>query len=150
MLNMLPGLCILQWTGPLQERWGSNVWVYTNVGRVLVFLETHWVRVSEAFLILDPVCFLYYYLYNRPGEGFKKLIFFLSPGFKVLVFKHVISISLQRWFLNKGYQKFCYFEHFISPKVHLAQKHLQILRTPQNLNPFSIRSTKLEGGLRSI
>ncbi len=54
----------------------------------------------------------------------------------MLVFKHFIPISFQRWFLDKGYQKFCYFKHFISPKVHLTQKHLQILLTPQNLNPF--------------
>ncbi len=69
----------------------------------------------------------------------------------MLVFKHFIPISFQRRFLDKGYQKFCYFEyltfylvfkndlkifkklksnkfykHFISPKIQLAQKHLQI------------------------
>ncbi len=59
--------------------------VYTNVGRVLVFLETHRVWVSEAFLIPDPVCFFYFYFYNIPAEGFKKLNFFVprfqSAGF---------------------------------------------------------------------
>ncbi len=38
-------------------------------------------------------------------------------------------------------------QHFICPQFHLVQKNFQ---TPQNLKPFSIISTKLEGGLKSI
>jgi hypothetical protein len=44
------------------------------LGGSQVFLETHWVWVSGALLIPDPVLYYYYYYYfsyNRPREGFK-------------------------------------------------------------------------------
>lgn len=84
MLIMLPG-CAFYNGLVLYKKGGDLMWVYTNVGWVLVFLETHWVWVSEAFLIPDPVCFFYFYFYDIPTEGFKKLNFFVprfqSAGF---------------------------------------------------------------------
>ncbi len=87
------------------------MWVYTNVGRVLVSLETCQVRVSESFLIPDPVCFFYYYFYNRPGEGFKKLNFFV-PRFQSAGFKTLNTNQFSKMVLRQRVSKVLLFRTF--------------------------------------
>jgi hypothetical protein len=102
---------VTSWFPPVQDIKICELFTYGKNRRVLVFLETCRVQVSEGFLILDPV--LYFNIFkikNRPRKVFKKNKI-KSPGFKVLVLRHFTPISFRRWFLDKGYEKFYYFKH---------------------------------------
>jgi hypothetical protein len=47
--------------------------VIYSVGQVSVFLETRWVRVLEAFLMLNPVLFLLFSFLQQTQRGFQKI-----------------------------------------------------------------------------
>jgi hypothetical protein len=90
--------------------------VETGAGWVSVF-ETRRVRFSGAFLLPDLVfSFFSFFLADlwRVSKTWKKI----QPGFKVLVLKQFISASSQTWFLDHGFQNFC----FSKNKIKILQK----------------------------
>jgi hypothetical protein len=65
-----------------------------------------------SFFAIRPGSFFKYFLIKKQTwEGFQQIQKKISPDYKVLVHKHFILADFQRQFLDKGYQKFGYFEH---------------------------------------
>lgn len=103
----------------------------------LSVLEIHQVWISEAFLIPDSVLLLLF-LFKKKADLRRVLKFFKknSLGFKVPVLRHIIPVGFQRWFLDKRYQKFCYFEHWIA--CFLFLKLLQNIKIKWNMWTFDM------------
>jgi hypothetical protein len=68
-----PTAMVTSWFPPVQDIKICELFTYGKNRRVLVFLETCRIQVSQGFLILDPV--LYFNIFkikNRPRKVFKK------------------------------------------------------------------------------